>query len=191
MILSQLEQMTYLNCEYLEKFKNQNKKSMDDEDNGYFEYNIKYAPFCFKPPVKQREELQTLSSNALMFYLKDIVNYDYHHKAFLPSSSTCEEAAVVYHRKKDKKCNLDTCKVVDIIRTILLRDLNFDVNDEEYVDHFRKNVIEQVYSIPFKQKVHNVLSCFFQDCGLKKINGIRQPLNNIIIQIELYSDGRL
>ena len=104
---------------------------MNDDDNGFFEYNKNYPPLFIKPPVHQEVDYKQSMEGSITSYLQDSKTTGTKHPdAILPNGMCAGEAGVLYFREINHKRKKDSH--IDLKICIYLLAIFFQVNFKEF-----------------------------------------------------------
>lgn len=160
---------------------------MDTSDDGYFHYNDKFPPICFKPPYWQESDYEQGMDGAILGYLQESYKDGLKDpNTILPSGLSAGEAAVLYIRDTDRRrngcySNPEIQLIIDQLKICIFKHMGINVNNNQYI--FEKHVNNSLFFCKqYKKHLLPALKAYLKEMDSKS-KGYTYKLKQIISEI--------
>lgn len=161
---------------------------MDTGDQGFFEYDDRYPPFCVRDATAKvpEEEVDGQITQYLQESYKEGVK---HADAILPSGLSAGEAGVMYLRKMNNKrrrldkVDVDVDRILHHVTDSLQRHMDIDVTSAQHRAVFQRCLNLEVFQTKqYRRKLMQAIKLFLKEAHMKS-KGYTSKLRNVMSSI--------
>lgn len=162
---------------------------MDDDDDGYFHYDVNYPPLYVKPPAHQENDFTATMKRAVLQYLQESYKIGIKHSQNITESGlSAGEAGVLYLRqitkKKKKQRNIQLFNqqknrhLLDLLKRRMKQYMKIDTDKTASI--WNKHVTVELLGCKQQKKVLlTAIKAYLAEIN-QKTKGYTLKLNNLI-----------
>jgi hypothetical protein len=169
------------------------RKMMDEEDDGYFHYDDRYAPLCTKPPPHQLSDFQNSMQGVVTQYLQESYKDGVKHTDAVLSNGLCAgEAAVLYLREQNSKrsraerINHWQQALLQKIAQALWEHMEIDARQPRFTHTFQKHINQDLFAEKqYQRRLMPAIKAFLKEVNMKT-KGYTYKLRQIMSELQKY-----